>query len=331
MNIGKNSIKKILLITLSNLGDIILTTPVFKELIYKFPEAKIDIITGKPGEEIFAAHPSVRNIMFHVKHKTLFQRILQAVKLRDARYDLVVDLKNSMLPYVIGAKYKTSLFHPFKKEYFKKNKLSSHKVNEHLYKLVRFGFDPFKGCTFFAPRDEPKAAELIGIRQDGSKNVIINPGSRSHLKRWPAEKFVELSDRLTRDLNCNIYISGNNDDKEAVDNLMAKIEKPVVNLCGSTSLGVLAVLMSKFDLVITNDSAPLHLASAVNAPTVAIFGPTDEKKYGPLADKSKVVKPYKKCRPCEKALCTVGPDEGCIIEVTVDEVFEAARALLGQA
>lgn len=332
MNIDKNSVKKILFITLSNLGDIILTTPVFNELLKEFPEAEIDIITGKPGEEIFSLHPSVRNIMFHVKHKTLFQRISQAFELRRSKYNLVVDLKNSILPYVLGAKYRTSLFQPFKKKYFYNKKLSSHKVNEHLYKLVTFGGNPFKGCTFFVPfipGDEDIANTLIGGENDKCRNVIINPGAKSHLKRWPADKFAELSDRLAGELNCNIYITGNKDDDEVVEALISKVQNPVVNFCGRTSLGVLAILMSKSDLVITNDSAPLHLASSVNSPTIAIFGPTDEKKYGPLSEKRKVVNPNKKCRPCEKALCSIGPDEGCIVEVSVEEVFDAAKELLG--
>ena len=81
-------------------------------------------------------------------------------------------------------------------------------------------------------------------------------------------------------------------------------------------------------LYVTLDSAPLHIALSLNKKVIAIFGPTDEKKYGPLAEKRKVIKPEKTCRPCEKALCAIGPDEGCIIEVTVDAVFEAAKELL---
>ncbi|MDD3089741.1 MAG: glycosyltransferase family 9 protein, partial [Candidatus Omnitrophica bacterium] len=81
--------------------------------------------------------------------------------------------------------------------------------------------------------------------------------------------------------------------------------------------------------VVTNDSAPLHVASAVNTPTVAIFGPTDERRYGPLSVKSRVVTPSVPCRPCGRALCSTGPDEGCISQISVNEVFRAAKELLG--
>jgi len=106
------------------------------------------------------------------------------------------------------------------------------------------------------------------------------------------------------------------------------INEKALNLCGKTTIGELACLMDRCDLVITNDSAPLHIASAVNSPSLALFGPSDEKKYGPLSDKNIVVKTSPRCRPCEKALCHAGPEEGCMPEIEVEEVFNAARRLL---
>ena len=88
--------------------------------------------------------------------------------------------------------------------------------------------------------------------------------------------------------------------------------------------------MSHCDLVLTNDSAPLHVASAANTPTIAVFGPFDERRYGPLAEGSVVIKPDIPCRPCDKAHCAMGFDKGCISRIEVDEVFQAARRMLGK-
>jgi ADP-heptose:LPS heptosyltransferase len=164
----------------------------------------------------------------------------------------------------------------------------------------------------------------------GNRVVVINPGAKSHLKRWGALKFAALADRLTAELGCTVFVCGNEDDREVVGKVMSQVKGKARDLCCKTSVGVLSEIMRKCSLVVTNDSAPLHLASAVNAPTVAIFGPSSEVKYGPLSDKSRVIKPDVPCRPCEKALCAIGPDEGCIGRVTVEEVFAAAKELLGE-
>jgi heptosyltransferase-3 len=331
MVIDKNTVKKILFISLSNLGDIILTTPVFNKLLEEFPAAGVDVITGKPGKDIFSLHPAVIDLMFHGGHRTLARRISGAMALRRVKYDLVVDLKNSMLPFVLGARYKTGPVQPFKKRYFAEKGLSPHKVNEHLYKLAGLGIDPFKRYSFFmpfVPGDECKASEVLGMSTPGRRKILISPGAKSHLKRWPAQRFAELSDMLVRDHDCDVFVAGNTDDIGVRDALISAAKEPVFDLCGKTPLGVLAVIMKKTDLVITNDSAPLHMASAMNAPTVAIFGPTDERKYGPLAEKKSIVTPERKCRPCEKALCSAGQNEGCIIDVTVEQVYQAAVEML---
>ena len=319
--IKTDEIKKILFISLSNLGDIILTTPVLTKLHRTFPEAKIDIITGSPGELVFKGCPAVNKIIVRKRRPGLGQRISQVFTLRKERYDLVVDLKNSLLPFIVGAKCRSSLVKP---------KTLLHKKDEHLSKISNIVPDAYDDTEFYLPGDSEAPGhidEVLG--RDGSKIVVINPGAKSHLKRWPAEKFAQLSDRLIEELGVKIVITGNNDDKEAVGKVVGTMNGEAIDLCSKTNLNVLAALMSKADIVITNDSAPLHVASAVNAPTIALFGPTDARKYGPLAEKRKVFSPKVKCRPCEEALCKTGPDEGCIPQVEVEDVFKAAAQMLG--
>ncbi len=331
MAINKFDIHKILLITLSNLGDIILTTPVFEKLHDEFPEAKIDIITGPAGKEIFARHPAVGKIEEHKKHQSLADRARQAMELRLRRYDIVVDLKESLIPYLVGAKHRPSLMPlMFRGQRTGDRGQRMHKRDEHLAKLSGLGMDVFSGARFFLPAsdDEREFVNETVSAVHTPKVVVMNPGAKSHLKRWDAAKYAELADRLTAELGVSVFVVGTRDDLDVVGRFMALAKTKVTDLCCGTTIGALAELMRRANLVITNDSAPLHMASAVNAPTVAIFGPTDERKYGPLASKSAVLKPAVPCRPCGKALCAVGPDEGCISRVSVDEVFEAAKRLL---
>jgi ADP-heptose:LPS heptosyltransferase len=322
MKISKEKIKSILFITLSNLGDIILTTPVLQRLRDEFPAAKIDVITGAPGKEIFERHPSVREVIVQQKNRNFGERLKQLVGLRRNRYDLVVDLKNSLLPYFSGAKYRSAL------SVFSKGGIK-HKRDEHLLKLAALGIDPFYNNSFFMPvsaEEREYVDSLIG--PDWKRVVVLNPGAKSHLKRWDAAKYAQLADKIVSELKCRVLVTGNEDDVEAVSQVVSHVTTPVKDLCEQTSIGALAELIRRSDLVITNDSAPLHVASAVNATTIAIFGPSDEKRYGPLSDKSRVIKPDVPCRPCGKALCKKGPVEGCISNITVEEVLDTAKQVL---
>ena len=323
MKIDKNKVNSILFITLSNLGDIILSTPVLEKLYDEFPGAAIDVITGSPGREIFSAHEGVRNVTFHPRGASLKKRLAYIAEIRKMKYDLVVDLKNSLVPYLSGARYRTSVLGASSRR--------RHKIGEHLSKLSRLEIDTFSGNRFFLPisdEDVSGAERILSLGKE-KRTVVINPGAKSHLKRWGAEKFAKLADKLSEELDCLVLICGNEDDRDVVGEVLSRAEKEHINLCCKTSIGMLSELMRRSDLVITNDSAPLHVASAVNAPTIAIFGPSDESKYGPLSEKNRILKPDVSCRPCGKALCAVGPDEGCIGRGNVNEVFEAAKELLG--
>ncbi|MFH1665314.1 MAG: glycosyltransferase family 9 protein, partial [Candidatus Omnitrophota bacterium] len=321
-----------LFITLSNLGDIILTTPVLGRLHKEFPGAYIDVITGAPGKEIFMPHPAVRKVTVHVKRRSIGGRLREVMAIRGEKYDMVVDLKNTLIPYLAGAKYHTRVFIPVWPGMRSARNNGIHKRDEHLAKLSHMGMDISAPADFFMPSGDTEKKFIDGIlaAAGGEKTVVIAPGAKSHLKRWPARKYAMLANRLVAEFGCRVYLTGDAADKKVIEEVAGHTAAGTVSdICCKTSVSALGELMRRSDLVITNDSAPLHVASAVNTPTVAVFGPSDEKKYGPLAGRSRVIKPRVPCRPCGKALCSPGPDEGCITLIGVDEVFEAAREILG--
>lgn len=323
----KDNVRSILFITLSNLGDIILTTPVLDSLCRNFPGAFIDVVTGAPGEQIFRTHPAVRNISVRGKRLGLKGRLDEISLWRKNRYDLLVDLKNSLVPYLTGSRMHTVLSF--------REPAAAHKKDIHLSKLRAVGIRDTSHARFFlpvTPKEEEFARGVLAGALDPvsppAKTIIINPGAKSHLKRWPARKYAALADRLISELRCTVIITGNEDDREVVKNTVGNMVRRAVDLCGKTSLGALFELARRADLVITNDSAPLHVASAASTPTIALFGPSDERKYGPLAPGSAVISPKVHCRPCGKALCASGPEEGCLPSIDVEEVFRMAKELL---
>lgn len=156
--------------------------------------------------------------------------------------------------------------------------------------------------------------------------IVLAPGARSHLKRWQAAGFARLADHLAEERGVQIVLVGEKAEEPIAREVASLMRHPVVNLCGRTNLSQLAALFKKAVLVITNDSACLHAADSVGTPMVAIFGPTDPKKYGPRNPRSKVVRLALVCSPCERALCPYHHE--CMKWLEVDEVYEAVAGIL---
>jgi len=325
MEINKKDIKKILFISLSNLGDIILTTPVFIKLHEEYPKADIDVVTGMAGREIFAPHSAVRNVFVPERPRSFDKRLEELSRFRKNKYDMVVDMKNSLIPYFVGAKFHSGFNLNIQKLFFKK---TLHKMEEHLNKIKNMVENPFRENKFFIPIAISEKEYIDKNFLNTTKKVIMNPGAKNHMKRWPASKYALLADKLIKELNVSVIFTGAKEDLEIVNAVRTKMKKESINFCGKTSLGALSELIKRSNMIITNDSAPLHVASAVNTPTIAIFGPTDEKKYGPLSKMNAVLKPNKKCRPCNRSGCPKGLHDGCISDVRVEDVFNFAQQIL---
>jgi lipopolysaccharide heptosyltransferase II len=168
--------------------------------------------------------------------------------------------------------------------------------------------------------------DLRHFFDEGHPLVVMAPGARSHLKRWPAARFSEVADRLIQEKQVQVVLVGEEAERPIAQEVAASMRHPVVDLCGRTTLAELAALLKRAALVVTNDSACLHAADAMGAPTVAIFGPTDERKYGPRNVASVVVRRSLVCAPCELALCPYNHE--CMQWLTTDEVYTAAERIL---
>jgi heptosyltransferase-2 len=162
---------------------------------------------------------------------------------------------------------------------------------------------------------------------DGARRLIlIAPGARSHIKRWTAEGFARVADRLIGETGAHVIFSGESDEEPIVEEIRGLMRHASHSAVGLVTIRQLGLLMARSQLVMTNDSAALHMASALNVPTVAIFGPTDAARYGPTADQRRVVLRRLFCAPCGQSLCRFHHE--CMRFVTPDEVFGAASKLL---
>ncbi len=317
-------VKKILFITLSNIGDAILTLPVLDYLKKSFAGSQITVMTGLRAKEIFENDPLVKNLLVYDKHARLREKIKLFRQLKQKNFDLIVDLRNSFLGRLLsfgrrGVLRSASLVK------------SRHMKDIHMSKVATKIPHLAGNSLHVTPQDEDYVTRLLEENNISQKDnfAVISPGARSNIKRWPAEKFMELIYGITQTFKLKVVLVGDKDDVPITGYITERSKYAVTDLAGKTSILQLAALLKRAKALICNDSASMHLASYLNIPVVALFGPTDETKYGPWSKTSVTVKKEISCRPCKKAQCKFNTLE-CMHLIKVEDVMRALNNVLAQ-
>lgn len=311
--------KKILVVTLSNLGDAVLTTPVIAALREHFPVAELSILAGERSAGLFQGHVWVRHVYVYDKKASLRKKWDLILQMRREQFDLAVDFRHSLFPILIGAKNWNPLFQ------WGETKVGKHAVDDHLatLKALNVPSDFHAFFPFFNEKELKDTSELFrtqAVRLD-APFVVMAPGARSHLKRWDSNRFAQLAKTLHRQFKWPIVLVGDQSEKSICDQVAESVGDGVVNFAGLTTVQESAVVLAHARLVVTNDSACLHLADQQKSPTVAIFGPTDETRYGPRNGSSRVVRRTLFCSPCGLAQCPYRHE--CMENLSFEEVLRA--------
>lgn len=337
-------LKKILIIKPSSLGDVIHALPVAYALKAKIPGADIDWVIGAGYEELLEGNPAVnRTITFN-------RRLLQGGggfrnlrgfvgELRRERYDLVIDLQGLLRSALMAfacrsdarlgfanAREGAPLFYTGRVAV---PDLSIHAVDRYLLALKFIGIEN-PGVPRFdivlEERHDKVAVSLLkefGIGE-GEGFAAIAPSARWLTKRWPAENFVNLANKINNDAGLKTVFVGTKDEEAVLAGHMDKLV--IKNLAfGRTSIKGLAALLKRARLLVTNDSGPMHIAAAVGTPVAAIFGPTDPVRTGPYGRVHRVITAGAGCAPCLKRECA---DVKCLTGLSVDAVFDEVNAML---
>lgn len=324
MPIDKAKIKRILVITLSNIGDVILTTPVIQVLRENFPQAYLTVLVGPRAYGVLKEDGRIDRKIVYDKSISWTDKVALLKTLRSERYDLVIDLRQTMFGLFLGARYCSSIF-------TRAPKNITHMKDRHLWKLNFLGLninEKQPRVKFGSPRQQKVEGLLNKWQIDEKYLIAMSPGARNMTKRWEKEGFVRLCALLKEEYNrLNIIIVGDEQDKGIAEEIIKAVDMMIVNTCGQTTLCDLAYLLSRCRLLITNDSAPMHLAWAVRTPVVAVFGPTDYRKYASRGPYDRIIRKELDCAPCQKSLCPKGTRE-CMKLITAEEVFAAAKEIL---
>ncbi len=298
--------KKILLIQTAFLGDVVLATALVEKLRRAYPEAAIDFLLRRGNEGLLTGHPHLRQVLvFDKKEKwRSLRRLVRAI--RRERYDLVVNaqrfLSSGILAVASGAREVVG---------FDKNPLSF-LYDRKAPHLIGAGDPPqhevarnqaliahLTGPEPARPRLYPSAAAYEKVPA-GTDYICIAPTSVWYTKQWPAERWIALIDALPADHE--IHLLGGPADREACAYIQRESRHPRIrNRAGELSLLESAALMQHARMNYANDSAPVHLASATDAPVTAIFCSTVPAfGFGPLSSRSRVVETEHDlpCRPC---------------------------------
>ena len=299
--------KKILIIQTASIGDVILTTPIMEQLHLAFPEGKIDFLLKKGQEQLFDHHPFLHELLIWDKGKNKYRNLFSLLKkIRKNRYDHVINVQRfastGILTAFSGAKYRIGFSkNPFSFSYTKRIKhligRGIHEVERNL-NLIR---ELVPSQTMVKPRLYPTTMNFVKVAQYmSSAYYTISPGSLWFTKQFPKEKWIEFLLNVNKD--SRFLFLGSVSDRKLCDQIISSSGlNNALNLSGNLSFLESAALMQNANMNFTNDSAPMHLASAVNAPVTAIFCSTiPEFGFGPLSDSSFIVETneYLKCRPC---------------------------------
>lgn len=320
--------RSILVVTLSNIGDVVMTTPVIMALAGRFPEARITVVVGPKAKPVIEKSRHIHRIVVYDKKADLMGKWRFLLELWKDRYDWAVDLRNTAIPFLICAPKHSPLFRKFTKTNMRERHLE---VLEMLGPQAEKGDSPFIPFQFFDKSDEAACLAKLkerGITQ-GAGWVLIAPGAASGRKRWGAEHFREIASELSAKTGKQILLVGSKEEHPIADGVAEKLGVPALNLCGDLTLSETAFLISRASILIANDSAIMHIGFETGTATVGLFGPTDHEKYGHAGPKFRIAREDAQACGCHSERLPYA-ERSCFHGLKPGKVLELCTELLAQ-
>ncbi|MBD3393571.1 MAG: lipopolysaccharide heptosyltransferase II [Chitinivibrionales bacterium] len=337
---------RILVIRLSSIGDIILASPLVAALRARYPGARIDFAVKARFADLLRFDPHIDDILAFDGGSGMPGLLGLARRVRDAKYDLVVDIHRTYRSTVIKLLAGAGATRTFDKQYLKRALLVWGKWNLHGDRVTTMP-ERYVDCVrdLIGDMDMPpvtlhideqsRASALARLASKGpSENqplVALAPGAAWHTKRWPPDRFGELGAMLAGQNKAAVAVVGGEGDRDVARHVYGRIGDAAIDLTGTTSLLETAVIIQRAGLLVSNDTGCMHMGRALRTPMVALFGCTvRELGYYPHGQQVAIIEKPVACRPCThngRRRCPKGHFK-CMRDITVDEVFRAAQDLL---
>lgn len=345
-------IRKILLIQLGDIGDVVWTIPGIRAVKKSIPGAQVSIMVKDSFGDLLKADPLIERI-FEVKRYrgNLFtQAAGQLSFLKDIRaqhFDLVIDLRlgdrGAFMSFASGAPLRVSMYHPYGVPFWR-NYLFTHGVvpadaihrrgaaDQSLRILRKLGIDTDDIVPGLWVSDyiKGRVREILIREKVYNLNhwITINPFSRWPHKEWAVHKWIAVINWLWKDYAIPVIITGSPEEKPKAETLIQQCTAKAFNFAGLTTLGELAGVLSLSHLHIGVDSAAPHIAAATGTPTITIYGPSSWKDWAPIGKDHRVILPDMDCVPCHQKGCNNSGRSRCLEELNVDQVKNIIREAL---
>jgi len=340
-------IKRVVVRGTNWVGDSVITVPALRALRRVLPQTHITLVLRPGAKGLFADTDFIDDLLVYDR-RNMFSVLSQVRAWRKQRFDLAILFQNAfeaaLIPFLAGVPlrlgYATEsrqalLSHPIPLPEWRSER---HEVFYYLYLITALEQLLFQSSTICEAEPDAtlhisserklEAAKFLatfGVK-DNQSVVAICPGSiNSRAKRWPAESYAALADRLLEDRK-QVVIVGSKDELDVTEAVVSKMRQKPVVLTGKTTIDQLTALLGLADLVVTNDTGPAHIAAALGRPTLVIFGPTNPLTTRPFSGQAEILRHPPDCAPCMLRDCPI--DHRCMTAISVDEVVEHSRAIL---
>jgi heptosyltransferase I len=345
----------ILIVKLSAIGDVMHTLPALNALRHHFPNAHITWLVEEAAADLVKGHPALDRVLVSRRKTWIkglrspqWRRHLRQLfdfirTLRDDNYDMVFDfqaaLKGAALIAMVRGKRKIGFDRGLEHQecsYVVLNEripavsMEIHALDRGMM-LLRAAGIPCQAIEYRLPitaGQRRRAQVLLSERGlgPGQAFVVITPMAKWETKLWEAQEFAQLADRVQTDFGLPIVFTGGPEDQRYIHSIMGQMNTRPITLAGQTDLMTSAALLQQATLMITTDTGPMHMAAAVETPTVVLFGPTAPWRTGPYGKTHRIVRADLDCSPCFKRRCPKEPS--CMAAISVDQVMAAAADLL---
>ncbi|OGP59574.1 MAG: lipopolysaccharide heptosyltransferase II [Deltaproteobacteria bacterium RBG_13_61_14] len=338
--------RQILVIRLGRLGDVVLATPLVRALRQAFPQAQVDWVIKQEFASLLQGHPWLHLVIPLDTSQGPAGLFRLAGELRRRRYDLVLDLHGIPRSYLLSGWSAAGMRRRYRKWPIRRRLLTGFgwnllrgapSVAERYFTAVEdFGIAPDQGAPELMPGAEARQESGRLLAPWPRPRIGLAPGATRFTKRWPAESFAAVGADLAERFSGSVVVVGGPEDRETAQEILNRMspQRPKLDLTGRLTLPQAVAVIQDLDLLISNDTGLMHVATAVQTPVVAVFGPTTrELGFFPLGPAAKVIEHQDlSCRPCSvhgSDSCPRGHFR-CMKEITPEQVNRATAPFLAK-
>jgi lipopolysaccharide heptosyltransferase II len=326
---NNKSSNNILIVSTTGLGDTLWATPAIRKLKKKYPQKKISVLTHELGEQIFINNPYIENT--YILKKPFLFSFFPLLRLRKKRFDKIFVFHASQrIVFLLVGLLDTKMLIGSKGINKDLDAIFTHlheKTDAHEVER-RLSLDDLETkniyLDFFLSKDEKNQGKQYLLSQGIDLSIpliILHPGAKDRYKCYPIDRFCKVANTLLKKQKVQFLLSGK--EKDLLQTLQQNIPNTIS--LAKLSLREYASVINFANLVITNDTGPMHLATALNTPIIALFGPTSPKLCGPVAHKGHVLHQEKSCSTCLKRKCL---EPFCLLQISTHAIVHKAVLIL---